>query len=448
MRPPGPTHRALRAPRRPVALGPVRLHLQSAGGVQGRSLKPLTTPAGSGPSGSWPPPPASPGVRVPVGREASRRPCVPLRTWPTGSGGGILAAGGGVGRGPELQAAVGPAGVCTGQQYGRHRASPSGGPGAMWARQTGTDGAPPGGSRGRRAPRESACTGAQQRARWEWVPRSDSCPQVPVLNPSPQVPGSEASGGRHEAGPLSEDRDRTGRNAGAMSARPCRSLGARRLLLRGAGLTSGPGTVCNQATGLRCWHRGCHWDPTRAPGRVSSEAEGREGALDAGLPGVGAGGTVQAPRQTARPSGRDPWPGGAGELASQASDLAQPVRALPSLPPVSSPAHVTAVTEPGPVRQERCRRHSAGAAALTRPPAQSLSPPGSGGCRAGRGQHAVSPGVSFLLEDGHAARGGQGRRDGAPALLRGRTFLAVALCGPSAGRRDPPAAPGTARDVS
>lgn len=249
MRPPGPTRRALRAPRRPVALGPVRLHLQSAGGVQGRSLKPLTTPAGSGPSGSWPPPPASPGVRVPVGREASRRPCVPLRTWPTGSGGGILAAGGGVGRGPELQAAVGPAGACTGQQCGRHRAGPSGGPGAMWARQTGTDGAPPGGSRGRRAPRESACTGAQQRARWEWVPRSDSCPQVPVLNPTPQVPGSEASGGRHEAGPLSEDRDRTGRNAGAMSARPCRSLGARRLLLRGAGLTSGPGTVCNRATG-------------------------------------------------------------------------------------------------------------------------------------------------------------------------------------------------------
>lgn len=258
MRPPGPTHRALRAPRRPVALGPVRLHLQSAGGVQGRSLKPLTTPAGSGPSGSWPPPPASPGVRVPVGREASRRPCVPLRTWPTGSGGGILAAGGGVGRGPELQAAVGPAGACTGQQCGRHRAGPSGGPGAMWARQTGTEGAPPGGSRGRRAPRESACTGAQQRARWEWVPRSDSCPQVPVLNPTPQVPGSEASGGRHEAGPLSEDRDRPGRNAGAMSAQPCRSLGARRLLLRGAGLTSGPGTVCNRATGLRCWHRGCH----------------------------------------------------------------------------------------------------------------------------------------------------------------------------------------------
>lgn len=220
-----------------------------------------------------------------------------------------------MGRGPELQAAVGPAGACTRQQCGRHRAGPSGGPGAMWARQTGTEGAPPGGSRGRRAPRESACTGAQQRARWEWVPRSDSCPQVPVLNPTPQVPGSEASGGRHEAGPLSEDRDHTGRNAGAMSARPCRSLGARRLLLRGAGLTSGPGTVCNRATGLRCWHRGCHWDPARAPGRVSSEAEGREGALDAGLPGVGAGvrfrplGKQRGPQ--AEPPGREErvsWP--------------------------------------------------------------------------------------------------------------------------------------------
>lgn len=154
-----------------------------------------------------------------------------------------------------------------------------------------------------------------------------------------------------------------------------------------AGLTSGPRTVssdCRSAPGLCCWPRGCHCDPTRA--RAGSPQKLRaEGVLRTrASPGWGWRGTAQTPGRTARSSGQDPCPGRAG-------DLAQPTGALPRLPPGSGTAHVTAVTTPARVIGKCAGDMVLGAAALTRPPARAALHPGSGGRRAGRGQHALSP---------------------------------------------------------
>lgn len=216
-----------------------------------------------------------------------------------------------------------------------------------------------------------------------------------------------------------------------------------------AGLTSGPRTVsndCRLAPGLCCWPRGCHCEPTRA--RAGSPQKLRaEGVLRTrASPGWGWRGTAQAPGRTARSSGQDPCPGRAGGLASPGlRGLAQPTGALLPLPPGSGTAHVTAVTMPARVVGKCAGDMVLGAAALTRPPGQSRSAPWFWGTLCGPGPACtVTPEcLSFLLEAGHTARDGQGHRDEALPFPGCRTFLTVTPCGPCAGRRAPPAAPGT-----